>query len=94
MWSWFATRVQASSKPVGQWTRTNFVANYICINGWWLLLADLLWHTGTTGGLASGAVLFLAVISICGLLFYAAPPDVCGRGRYPGDWCCNDHCPF
>ena len=83
MWSWFATRVQASSKPVGLWTRTNFVANYICINGWWLLLADLLWHTGTTGGLASGAVLFLAVISICGLLFYAAPPMFVVAGAIP-----------
>ena len=82
-WSWFATRAQALGKPVGPSARTNFVANYISINGWWLLLAYLLWHTGTPEGLASGAVLFLAIVSICALLYYAAPVMFVLAGALP-----------
>jgi PAS domain S-box-containing protein len=82
-WSWFATRAQALGKPVSPSARTNFVANYISINGWWLLLAYLLWHTGTPEGLASGAVLFLAIVSICALLYYAAPVMFVLAGALP-----------
>ena len=72
VWSWFATRAQASFRPLGWVTRASFAASYAALNGLWLVLGVMLWRTGTPGGMASGAILFLTLAATVGLLFHTS----------------------
>src|ERR1700722_5528889 len=45
IWGWFATRAQARGQAVKWPARANFVANYVSMNLWWLLLGVLFWRT-------------------------------------------------
>ncbi|MFI4933221.1 MAG: ATP-binding protein [Caulobacterales bacterium] len=72
-WSWFATREQFRGSAVGWPQRGNFIANYVTINLWWLLLGGVLCATGLPEGLASGVSLIVAIASIFAMLFYTAP---------------------
>jgi PAS domain S-box-containing protein len=83
VWAWFATRAQAQGRKINWARRTNFIASYLALNLWWLLLGALFWRTGTPAGLASGAVMFLAIGSIFALLFYTAPVMFLAAGAAP-----------
>jgi len=82
-WSWFATRAQARGEAVRWPARANFLANYLVLNLWWLLLGAFLWRTGSTEGHASGLVLCLAIASIVALLFHSTPVVFLAAGAAP-----------
>ncbi|HEX2801243.1 MAG TPA: ATP-binding protein, partial [Phenylobacterium sp.] len=72
-WSWLATRRRARGgafSPRGRW---NFIAAYLALNLWWLLLAALFWTAGTPAGEAAGLILALALAALFVLVFHTAP---------------------
>jgi PAS domain S-box-containing protein len=81
--SWFATSDRARRDFTHWRNRAMFIAAYAAINLWWLLLAVLLWRTGTPQGLAAGAVLFLFLGSLVALLFHTAPAMFVAAGAAP-----------
>ena len=83
VWCWFTTRVQARGERVGWRIRGNFIANYLVVNLWWLLIGVLFWRVGTPEAQASGAVVFLAISSVFVLLFYSAPMVFLAAGAAP-----------
>ncbi|MDB5470702.1 MAG: Autoinducer 2 sensor kinase/phosphatase LuxQ [Caulobacter sp.] len=70
---WFASRRQARGQVVNWGPRTAFVAAYLAVNVWWVLLGVLLWRTGTPQGEAVGSLIVAVVGALIVLLFYNAP---------------------
>jgi PAS domain S-box-containing protein len=84
VWGWFASRPGApAARPIRRARAVNFVASYVVSNLWWLFLSALFWRTGSLQGHAAGAVGFLAVTSVCVLLFYNAPVVYLVTGSAP-----------
>ena len=72
-WGWTAARAPAPGQP-GAWrARANFIANFLVINGWWLVLAALIWNSGGAQGQAAAIVVTITLGAISVLLFYNAP---------------------
>ncbi len=82
-WAWFATRALAPGKDITWTARANFIANYMALNLCWVLLAVLLWRTGTPAGQASAAAMFLAIAAIFLLLIHSAPAVFLVAGTLP-----------
>jgi len=72
-WSWLATRRRARGGAFSSRGRWNFIAAYLALNLWWLLLAALFWTAGTPAGEAAGLILALALAALFVLVFHTAP---------------------
>ena len=72
-WSWLATRRRARGGAFSSRGRWNFIAAYLALNLWWLLLAALFWTAGTPAGEAAGLILALALAALLVLVFHTAP---------------------
>jgi len=83
LWAWFATQAQAGDKPINWLGRANFIANYLTMNAWWLLLGALFLRSGTLAGLACGAIMLLTIASVFALLFYTTPIVFLAAGAAP-----------
>ncbi len=83
VWCWLASRPQSQGRAVGWRARGSFIVSYLGISLWWLLLAALLWHAGSTEGHAVGAALFMAVAALAILLFYNTPMVFLVAGMAP-----------
>nr|MEA2797022.1 hypothetical protein [Phenylobacterium sp.] len=82
-WCWFASRPQARGQAVSWRARGYFIASYLGISLWWLLLGALWWRAGSTEGHAAGAALFMAVGALAVLLFYNTPVVFLVAGMAP-----------
>jgi PAS domain S-box-containing protein len=81
MWGWFASRPHAGADAVRR--RGLFAASYLAINGWWVVLATLLWSSGLPSGQALGASMVSALAAVSMLLFYNAPVGFLVAGAAP-----------
>jgi PAS domain S-box-containing protein len=82
-WGWFTVRAPIPGDP-GAWRgRATFIANFFAINGWWLVLAALIWNFGGGQGQAIAMVVTMTLCAISVLLFYNAPWVYLAAGAAP-----------
>ena len=80
---WFATLAQSRGEAIGWPTRWTFVATYAGLSLIWLILAVMLWRTGTLAGEATAAITSVTIGIVVVMLFYSTPLVFLAAGAAP-----------